>query len=151
MEYSELINGISCFTCPRAQGDESRAPSMCLICGEVVCSQSYCCQGELDGQSTGACVTHAHYCGAGAGIFLRVRECKIVMLAGMSRGCYVSPPYLDQYGETDQGLKRGNRLTLCTERYKKLERIWLNHGIPEEVAHSLESSTGFNNIDWIHH
>ena len=47
----------------------------------------------------------------------RVRECKIVMLAGMSRGSYVSPPYLDQYGETDQGLKRGNRLTLCTERY----------------------------------
>ena len=29
------------------------------------------------------------------------------------------PPYLDQYGETDQGLKRGNPLTLCPERYSK--------------------------------
>jgi len=149
-EYSELINSVSSFTCPRAIGDESRAPSMCLVCGEVVCSQSYCCQGELDGQSVGACTAHAHSCGAGSGVFLRVRECKIIMLAGRSRGCFVSPPYLDQYGETDQGLKRGNRLTLCTQRYKKLERIWLNHGIPEEVTHNLESATGYVTTDWIH-
>ena len=46
----------------------------------------------------------------------RVRECKIIMLSGRTRGCFVSPPYLDQYGETDQGLKRGAPLTLCTQR-----------------------------------
>jgi len=127
----------------------SRAPSMCLVCGEVVCSHSYCCQVELDRVSVGACTAHAHSCCAGAGIFLRVRECKIIMLTGRTRGCFVAAPYLDQYGESDQGLKRGNPLTLCTERYKKLHRIWLNHGISEEVIRNLESS-GVSHADWIH-
>jgi len=149
-DYSELINTVSCFTCPRALGDESRAPSMCLVCGEVVCSQSYCCQGELDGTAVGACTAHAHACGCGSGLFLRVRECKIIMLTGRTRGCFVSPPYLDQYGETDQGLKRGNPLTLCKERYKKLHQIWLNHGIPEAITHNLESATVFATTEWIH-
>jgi hypothetical protein len=44
---------------------------MCLVCGEVVCSQSYCCQAELDGEAVGACTAHAHTCGARVGIFLR--------------------------------------------------------------------------------
>jgi hypothetical protein len=47
----------------------------------------------------------------------RVRECKVVMLSCKNRGCFVSPPYLDQYGETDQGLRRGNPLHLSHERY----------------------------------
>merc|ERR1711934_819336 len=85
-DYSELINSISSFTCPRSVGEESKIPSMCLVCGTVVCSQSYCCQAELptaggpqsSSNSVGACTAHSHYCGAGTGIFLRVRECKIV-------------------------------------------------------------------------
>jgi len=44
---------------------------MCLVCGEVVCSQSYCCQTEVDGVMVGAATAHASVCGAGAGIFLR--------------------------------------------------------------------------------
>jgi len=148
-DYSELIHSVAGFTCPRSFGEESRAPSMCLVCGEVVCSHSYCCQVELDRVSVGACTAHAHSCCAGAGIFLRVRECKIIMLTGRTRGCFVAAPYLDQYGESDQGLKRGNPLTLCAERYKKLHRIWLNHGISEEVIRNLESS-GVSLADWIH-
>lgn len=53
---------------------------------------------------------------AGCGVFLKVKECKIAMMSGKNKGCYMSPPYLDQYGETDQGLKRGNPLKLCQER-----------------------------------
>ena len=105
------------------------------MCGTVVCSQSYCCQTELDKQTVGACTAHSHQCGAGqptvlwqqevqmcsllctgTGLFLRVRECKIVLFCGRAKGCYTAPPYLDQYGETDQGLKRGNPLKLCPER-----------------------------------
>ncbi len=56
---------------PHPSGDDSRAPSMCLVCGEVVCSQSYCCQAELDGETVGACTAHADSCGARVGIFLR--------------------------------------------------------------------------------
>lgn len=149
-DYSELINNISNFSCPRSVGEESRIPSMCLVCGTVVCSQSYCCQTELEGVTVGACTAHSHKCGAGSGLFLRVRECKLVMFSGRTKGCYMSPPYLDQYGETDQGLKRGNPLTLCTERYARLHRLWLNHGIAEEVTHNLESSPGFVTTEWLH-
>ena len=55
-------------------------------------------------------------CLLGTGIFLKVKECKIAMFSGRTKGCFMSPPYLDQYGETDQGLKRGNPLKLCQER-----------------------------------
>ena len=64
-DYSELINNISNFSCPRSVGEESRTPCMCLVCGKVVCSQSFCCQTELDGQSVGACAAHTLTCGAG--------------------------------------------------------------------------------------
>lgn len=35
----------------------------------------------------------------------RVRECQVLFLAGKTKGCFYSPPYLDDYGETDQGLR----------------------------------------------
>ena len=50
---------------------ESRAPAMCLVCGAVVCFQSYCCQQEINGETVGACTAHAIMCGAGSSIFLR--------------------------------------------------------------------------------
>lgn len=36
----------------------------------------------------------------------RVRECQIVLLAG-TKGCFIPAPYVDSYGETDQGLRYG--------------------------------------------
>lgn len=59
------------FSCPRSFGDESRVPTMCLICGQVLCSQSYCCQVEVDKKLVGAATAHSYVCGAGIGIFLR--------------------------------------------------------------------------------
>ena len=51
-----------------------------------------------DGANTvGACTSHAERCGAGTGMFLRVRECKLVLLAGRgAKGCFYAPPYVDQ-------------------------------------------------------
>ena len=62
-------------------------------------------------------------------------------------GCYLPAPYLDEYGETDPSLKRGNPLKLCETLYKELEARWLSHGIPEKVVHTMESNTSFN-PDW---
>ncbi|XP_066999318.2 E3 ubiquitin-protein ligase UBR2 isoform X2 [Anabrus simplex] len=149
-DYSELINTVSLFTCPNSDREDSRNPTMCLVCGEMLCSQSYCCQTEMNKQLVGACTYHAHECGAGVGIFLRVRECEVLLLASPSRGCFLLPPYLDQYGETDQGLRRGNPLTLCPERYKKLQLLWLSHGIHEEIARALESSSNLMSTQWQH-
>lgn len=36
---------------------------------------------------------------------LRIRECKVVLIEGKTRGCLYPAPYLDEYGETDPGLK----------------------------------------------
>lgn len=97
-------------SCPNSDGDDSRAPALCLICGEMLCSQSYCCQTEVEGDKVGACAAHAQKCGAGVGVFLRVRECQILLMTNKNKGCFYSPPYLDAYGETDQGLRWDHHL-----------------------------------------
>jgi E3 ubiquitin-protein ligase UBR2 len=76
----------------------------------------------MDNTTVGAATAHAASCGAGTGIFLRlvssvtvrtfsksfvhrVLKCQILLLSGRTKGCFYAPPYLDDYGETDQGLK----------------------------------------------
>ena len=74
------------------------------------------------------------------GIFLRIRECIIVIHSKVTRGeqlykmvntgymthlflgTFLPAPYIDEYGETDKGLKRGNPLTLDPEKYEELNR-----------------------------
>ncbi|XP_068590618.1 E3 ubiquitin-protein ligase UBR2 [Cebidichthys violaceus] len=149
-DYSVLINQASSFTCPRSGGDKSRAPTLCLVCGSMLCSQSYCCQTEVDGEDVGACTAHTFTCGAGLGLFLRVRESQVLFVAGKTKGCFYPPPYLDDYGETDQGLKRGNPLHLCSDRYKKIERLWRQHGVAEVIGHAQEANQTLVAIDWQH-
>lgn len=48
-DYSELINSVSLFTCPNSDHEDSRNPTLCLVCGTMLCSQSYCCQKEFNG------------------------------------------------------------------------------------------------------
>uniref|UniRef100_A0A8C1CJW9 E3 ubiquitin-protein ligase n=1 Tax=Cyprinus carpio carpio TaxID=630221 RepID=A0A8C1CJW9_CYPCA len=136
--------------CPKSGGDKSRAPTLCLVCGAMLCSQSYCCQSELEGVDVGACTAHTFACGAGVGIFLRVRESQVLFLAGKTKGCFYAPPYLDDYGETDQGLRRGNPLHLCQERYRKIQKLWRQHSITEEIGHAQEANQTLVGIDWQH-
>ncbi|KAL1437462.1 hypothetical protein MTO96_048850 [Rhipicephalus appendiculatus] len=91
-DFSELINEASLFRCPNSDGDDSRSPTLCLICGRILCSQSYCCQVEVGGDRLGACNLHVTVCGAGTGLFLRVRDCKVLLLVGRTKGCYLPPP-----------------------------------------------------------
>ncbi|XP_059148021.1 E3 ubiquitin-protein ligase UBR2-like isoform X2 [Physella acuta] len=148
-DYSLLINQASTFTCPKSDGDDSRAPTRCLVCGTMLCSQSYCCQSELEGTQVGAATEHAFYCGANSGIFLRVRECQILLLSNKIRGCFLPAPYLDMYGETDQLLRRGNPLTLSLENFQNIQKIWYQHSIPQTISRSLngESASTFM-IEW---
>jgi len=46
--------------------------------------------------------------------------------------------------------RRGNPLTLDAFRLKELNLLWLEHSVPESIVRELESTRGFNNIDWIH-
>ncbi|KAG4075561.1 hypothetical protein HA402_003386 [Bradysia odoriphaga] len=147
-DYSDLINSVSSFTCPNNDRDDTRNPSMCLVCGDILCSMTYCCQKEMiNNQTVGACTYHAQECGAGVGIFLRIRDCEIVLL-GLSKGSLMSAPYLDEYGETDQGLRRGNPLHLCKERLNKLHLMWLGHSLHEEIARTTEITNSLIATQW---
>ncbi|RMC00510.1 hypothetical protein DUI87_23124 [Hirundo rustica rustica] len=77
-----------------------------------------------------------------------IRECKVVLIEGKTRGCLYPAPYLDEYGETDPGLKRGNPLHLCQERYRKLHLLWQQHCIIEEIARSQETNQIFFGFNW---
>lgn len=146
-DYSDLMNSVSLFTCRNNEREDSRNPTMCLVCGEVLCSQTFCCQRELNKTTVGACNYHTEVCGAGAGIYLRIRDAEVLLL-GQNTGCYLSAPYLDDYGETDQGLRRGNPLHLCRESYKKLQLLWLGHGIHEDIARKTEAQSHIFQIQW---
>ncbi|XP_070132673.1 E3 ubiquitin-protein ligase UBR1 isoform X3 [Drosophila bipectinata] len=147
-DYSDLINSVSDIFCPNNEREEMKTPTMCLICGAILCGQSYCCQPELGKMSVGACTHHAHDCGAEVGIFLRIRDCQVVYL-GRGKGCFVQPPYLDEYGETDQGLRRGNPLRLCQAAYGRIFMQWLGHGLHEEIAR-LNDNTNVAVTQWHH-
>lgn len=147
-DYSVLLNQASHFKCPVSSDEDRKHPTLCLFCGAMLCSQSTCCQKQLDGEYVGACTAHAATCGAGVGLFLRVRECEIVLMASKTRGSTYPAPYLDDYGETDPQLGRGNPLHLCPERYTKLRYLWLQHCIPEEIARSLEVLNVMFAFEW---
>lgn len=146
-DFSELMNLVSEFSCPNSEREDSKKPTMCLVCGQILCSQSYCCQADIpkwgrsgELQRVGAVVAHCASCGGGAGVFLRVRDCELLLLAAPARGAKLPAPYLDSYGETDQGLRRGNPLQLCPSRYEALRMLWLAHGLHERIARALDTN-----------
>uniref|UniRef100_A0A673CDR3 E3 ubiquitin-protein ligase n=1 Tax=Sphaeramia orbicularis TaxID=375764 RepID=A0A673CDR3_9TELE len=147
-DYSVLLNQASHFQCPKSTDDERKHPTLCLFCGAMLCSQSSCCLSQVDGEDVGACTAHAATCGAGVGMFLRIRECEIVLRASKTRGSTYPAPYLDDYGETDPHLVRGNPLHLCPERYRKLNQLWQQHCILEEIARSLEVVNVMFAFEW---
>ncbi|KAG8505315.1 E3 ubiquitin-protein ligase UBR1 [Galemys pyrenaicus] len=147
-DYSCLLNQASHFRCPRSADDERKHPVLCLFCGTILCSQNICCQEVVNGEEVGACIFHALHCGAGVCIFLKIRECRVVLVEGKARGCAYPAPYLDEYGETDPGLKRGNPLHLSHERYRKLHLVWQQHCIIEEIARSQETNQMLFGFNW---
>uniref|UniRef100_A0A672KZY2 E3 ubiquitin-protein ligase n=1 Tax=Sinocyclocheilus grahami TaxID=75366 RepID=A0A672KZY2_SINGR len=147
-DYSVLLNQASHFKCPNSSDDERKHPTLCLLCGVMLCAQSPCCQEQLNGEDVGACTAHAAICGAGVGMFLRVRECEIILMASKTRGSPYPAPYLDDYGETDPQLGRGNPLHLCPERYRKLFHMWQQHCVLEEIARSLELLNVMFPFEW---
>lgn len=252
-DYSELVDRVSNFTCPSIKNEDSRTPTMCLVCGVMLCSQSYCCQrdlndlasnyqqtikrqeerdqqllasnaalaeggpsgagsvgergfsrgsgatvaanlhttngnplnaisllfyphgareeqqnsplrgadsrwpasqayslfqGHISQQLVGSCTYHAHECSGGVGIFLRIRSCQLLLLSGRSKGCYMPAPYIDDHGESDFGLARGNPLHLNRLHYESIQQLWMNHAIPEHISRSLEYSSYASNIHW---
>jgi len=154
-EFTDLLRMCTKYKCPsmKVSGDHhhgTNQPTMCLVCGAMMCSQAYCCQKTLNDESMGACNYHMRICsGENNGIFLRIRECQILLLS-RKRGTYRSAPYVDEFGETDSGFRRGNPLHLQPEIYKKLQRLWNYQEVAEEVVNQYDMNHRNMNFDWHH-
>ncbi len=85
-------------------------------------------------------------CGVDVGLFLNIRKCTVLYLHNQN-GSWVLAPYLDKFGESDPGLRRGRQLSLHMKRYDALFRnVWLSQGIPTMIARKLEAD--INNGGW---
>ncbi|KAJ4782433.1 E3 ubiquitin-protein ligase UBR3 [Rhynchospora pubera] len=96
-------------------------PALCLLCGRL-CSPSWksCCRA-------GNCQNHALECGAGIGVFLLVKETRI-LLQRSARSAFWPSLYLDAFGEEDRNIKRGRPLFLNKDRYAALTYLVINPG-----------------------
>ncbi|KAL3116459.1 hypothetical protein niasHT_006906 [Heterodera trifolii] len=142
-DYSQLIKMTVNFRCPEVKELTNTVPTLCLNCGQMLCSQGYCCQKVVNGRNVGACTAHLSKCRGSSGVFLRIRECQIVCLlvtngGELTRGCFKAAPYVDEFGETDPGFRRGNPMHLNRELYWRIQRLWLHQEIAEEIINQYE-------------
>ncbi|KAF9914580.1 hypothetical protein BX616_007995 [Lobosporangium transversale] len=126
------------YVCPKCN-TVPHDPALCLCCGTIVCSQSFCCLEGLDSEGRGECNTHASTCTGPVGIYLLIKKC-VILLLHVRNGCFHPAPFLDEHGEADLGLRRGRPQFLNQMRYDDLRRLWLTHGIPIHVARKIEQS-----------
>ena len=57
-------------------------------------------------------------------------------------------PYVDEWGEEDDGLERGRPLTLVAERYAALSAAHANRDIARRVTRLREGSERFFRMNW---
>ncbi|KAF1963446.1 hypothetical protein CC80DRAFT_486832 [Byssothecium circinans] len=120
--------------CPTT-GKELTDPTLCLFCGEILCSQSVCCMTE---KNRGGCNRHQAKCGGNIGLFINIRKCMVLFL-NQDNGTWAVAPYLDKHGEVDPTLRRHHQLFLNQKRYDVLLRkVWLEGGIQSLIARRLE-------------
>ena len=78
-------------------------PTICLLCGVMVCLREACCRAP-SGEAMHEAVRHSIDCGAGTAPFLAVNSATIVVIRG-KRACIWGSIYLDAFGEEDRELK----------------------------------------------
>ncbi|CAK4032162.1 related to N-end rule pathway, recognition component UBR1 [Lecanosticta acicola] len=121
--------------CPTT-GKEISDPAVCLLCGEIFCSQAVCCMKD---KSQGGCYQHMERHGLKVGVFINIRKCMVLFLHGPGSGSFTQAPYLDRHGEPDPTLRRHHQLYLNQKRYDKLLRdVWLGHMVPSVISRKLE-------------
>jgi E3 ubiquitin-protein ligase UBR1 len=128
--------------CPTT-GKEITDPTLCLFCGEILCSQGVCC---MTNKNRGGCNQHQAKCGGNVGLFINIRKCMVLFL-NHDHGTWAVAPYLDKHGEVDPTLRRHHQLFLNQKRYDVLLRkVWLEGGIQSHIARRLEGD--INNGGW---
>jgi E3 ubiquitin-protein ligase UBR1 len=134
--YDALTEEAIKHKCPTT-GKEITDPAVCLLCGEIFCSQAVCCMKD---KNKGGCYRHMRKCGGKIGLFINIRKCMVLFTHGPGNGSYAHAPYLDKHGEPDPTLRRHHQLFLNQRRYDKLMReVWLMHQIPCVISRKLEA------------
>ena len=57
-------------------------------------------------------------------------------------------PYVDEFGEVDLGLQRGNPLRLEPSLYAEINNLWLNNDVPDKIARVHNRSNGGFGTRW---
>eukprot|EP00004_Rigifila_ramosa_P008752 TRINITY_DN2008_c0_g1_i7.p1 TRINITY_DN2008_c0_g1~~TRINITY_DN2008_c0_g1_i7.p1 ORF type:complete len:1429 (+),score=316.64 TRINITY_DN2008_c0_g1_i7:1514-5800(+) len=105
-----------------------REPAMCLVCGLVVCIT----EDRLGQPRQPELVGHAASCGGGGGLYLLPKHSGVVLLRGARMTMWGSP-YVDNHREQDLALRRGKPLHLAQGRVEELRKLWVGHGVEEEL------------------
>ncbi|UZJ54429.1 hypothetical protein CBS101457_003749 [Exobasidium rhododendri] len=134
-DLTMLLMQCQILRCKRC-GNLPPEPAICLECGELLCFQSFCCQGPVDDK--GECNRHMEECGHSSGIFFRVKS-NIIILLYQGNGCFTYSPYLDTHGEIDIGLKKGKIQFLHPVRFDELRKQWLSHGFANIITRKIEA------------
>ncbi|SJX60083.1 related to ubiquitin-protein ligase e3 component [Sporisorium reilianum f. sp. reilianum] len=114
-------------------------PALCLLCGDVVCLQSFCCQSEDDGER-GECNQHMDVCGGSVGAYFKIKSNLVLLLYQGNGTFHFLSPYLDSHGEIDVGLRKGRPQKLHQQRYDELRKHIWSHGVANIVARKIEAA-----------
>lgn len=121
--------------------------AICLLTGAVMRSGSPRRTFARAARQPGSCTIHARKTGSGIGIFFLVQKCTVLLMHN-NKSAYSPSLYVDVHGEEDPGLKRGRPLFLQEDRYRALERLWRQQGIPGEVAQIRSTSDRVIRDNW---
>ena len=115
-------------------------PAICLICSRLIFAGNRL-NTDAVGGSSGECTMHSQCCGAGVGVFLMLRRAVVLLVHG-KHAVYRQSLYLDEDGEVDQHMRSNKPLFLSRSRLQELNKLYLRHEIPREVARQRHSSHG---------
>ncbi|KAJ9477110.1 E3 ubiquitin-protein ligase UBR1 [Pseudozyma hubeiensis] len=120
-------------------GNVPSEPALCLLCGDVVCLQSFCCQSEDDGER-GEGNQHMDTCGGSVGVYFKIKSNLVLLLYQGNGTFHFLSPYLDSHGEIDVGLRKGRPQKLHQQRYDELRKQIWGHGVANIVARKIEAA-----------
>jgi len=121
--------------------------AICLLTGAVMRSGSARRPFHRSQRPPGACTIHARKNGSGIGIFFLVQKCTVLLMHN-NKSAYSASLFVDEHGEEDPGLRRGRPLFLNDARYRALELLWRQQGIPREVAQIRSTSDRVIRDNW---
>jgi len=121
--------------------------AICLLSGTVMRSGCQRRPYHRTNRPPGACTIHARKNGSGIGIFFLIQKCTVLLMHN-NKSAYSASLYVDEHGEEDPGLRRGRPLFLNDARFRALEQLWRQQGIPREVAQIRSTSDRVIRDNW---